>query len=63
PNPDFKKQRIILQGDVPSPVNPPSGCPFHPRCPVAKPICSKEKPELREIKPEHFVACHFPGSL
>ncbi|WP_448375309.1 ABC transporter ATP-binding protein [Fervidobacterium sp.] len=63
PNPEFKKQRIILQGDVPSPVNPPSGCPFHPRCPVAKPICSKEKPELREVKPEHFVACHFPGSL
>ncbi len=63
PNPEYKKQRIILQGDVPSPVNPPSGCPFHPRCPVAKPICSKEKPELREIKPDHFVACHFPGSL
>jgi len=63
PNPEFKKQRIILQGDVPSPVNPPSGCPFHPRCPVAKPICSKEKPALREIKPEHFVACHLPGSL
>ncbi|AMW32422.1 peptide/nickel transport system ATP-binding protein [Fervidobacterium changbaicum] len=63
PNPEFRKQRIILQGDVPSPVNPPSGCPFHPRCPVAKPTCSKEKPELREVKPEHFVACHFPGSL
>ncbi|MGB9615449.1 MAG: ABC transporter ATP-binding protein, partial [Fervidobacterium sp.] len=63
PNPEFKKQRIILQGDVPSPVNPPSGCPFHPRCPVAKPICSKEKPELREVKPDHSVACHFPGSL
>jgi peptide/nickel transport system ATP-binding protein len=63
PNPEFKKQRIILQGDVPSPVNPPSGCPFHPRCPVAKPICSTEKPALREIKSEHFVACHFPGSL
>ncbi len=63
PNPEFKKQRIILQGDVPSPVNPPKGCPFHPRCPVAKPICSQEKPELREIKEEHFVACHFPGSL
>lgn len=63
PNPDFKKQRIILQGDVPSPVNPPKGCPFHPRCPVAKPICSNEKPVLKEIKEEHFVACHFPGSL
>lgn len=63
PNPEFKKQRIILQGDVPSPVNPPKGCPFHPRCPVAKPICSQEKPELKEVKEEHFVACHFPGSL
>lgn len=63
PNPEFKKQRIILQGDVPSPVNPPKGCPFHPRCPVAQPVCSKEIPQLREIKPEHFVACHFPGSL
>ncbi|MCX7653171.1 MAG: ATP-binding cassette domain-containing protein [Fervidobacterium sp.] len=63
PNPEFKKQRIILQGDVPSPVNPPKGCPFHPRCPVAKPICSNEKPVLKEIKEEHFVACHFPGSL
>jgi len=63
PNPEFKKQRIILQGDVPSPVNPPSGCPFHPRCPVAKPICSKEVPLLREVSPDHIVACHFPGSL
>lgn len=63
PNPEFKKQRIILQGDVPSPVNPPKGCPFHPRCPVAQSECSKELPQLREVKPEHFVACHFPGSL
>lgn len=63
PNPEFKKQRIILQGDVPSPVNPPSGCPFHPRCPVAKPICSREVPALKEVKLDHIVACHFPGSL
>ncbi|ODN30875.1 ABC transporter ATP-binding protein [Fervidobacterium thailandense] len=63
PNPEYKKQRIILQGDVPSPVNPPKGCHFHPRCPVAKPICSQERPELREVKPDHYVACHFPGSL
>lgn len=63
PNPEFKKRRIILQGDVPSPVNPPSGCHFHPRCPVAQPVCSKIRPELAEVKPEHFVACHFPGSL
>ncbi|MDK2885785.1 MAG: peptide/nickel transport system ATP-binding protein [Thermosipho sp. (in: thermotogales)] len=63
PNPDYKKKRIILTGDVPSPVNPPTGCRFHPRCPVAKEICSKEEPQLREIQPGHFVACHFPGSL
>ncbi len=63
PNPEFKKQRIILQGDVPSPVNPPSGCYFHPRCPVAQKNCSFEVPELREVKPGHFVACHYPGSL
>ncbi|ANQ52954.1 peptide ABC transporter ATP-binding protein [Thermosipho affectus] len=63
PDPEYKKNRIILKGDVPSPVNPPKGCRFHPRCPVAKDICSKEEPELREISPGHFVACHFPGSL
>lgn len=61
PNPDprLKKERIILKGDVPSPINPPSGCPFHPRCPVAMEICSKEKPVLKEVKPSHRVACHL----
>ncbi|ABR31571.1 peptide ABC transporter ATP-binding protein [Thermosipho melanesiensis] len=63
PDPEFKKNRIILKGDVPSPVNPPKGCRFHPRCPVAKDICSKEEPKLTEVRPGHFVACHFPGSL
>lgn len=63
PDPDYKKKRVILTGDVPSPVNPPSGCRFHPRCPVAKEICKKEEPPLREVSPGHFVACHFPGSL
>ena len=53
------KNRIILQGEVPSPQNPPSGCHFHTRCPKACPICSKEVPGMREILPGHFAACHL----
>ena len=52
------KNRIILQGEVPSPQNPPSGCHFHTRCPKACPTCSKEVPMMREILPDHFAACH-----
>ncbi|MEH7097583.1 ABC transporter ATP-binding protein [Neobacillus vireti] len=59
PDPRIKKERIILKGDVPSPINPPSGCPFHPRCPVAVEQCSKVKPILKEVKPFHRVACHL----
>jgi oligopeptide transport system ATP-binding protein len=59
-DPDSKRKRIVLPGDVPSPIHPPSGCPFHPRCPVAElPRCSAEVPALREVAPGHWAACHF----
>ncbi|TRZ35781.1 ATP-binding cassette domain-containing protein [Niallia circulans] len=59
PDPRKKKRRIILEGDVPSPINPPSGCTFHPRCPFAKAECKEIKPVLKEVKPLHKVACHL----
>jgi len=57
PDPNVKKSRIILKGDVPSPINPPNGCPFHPRCAYKLEICDKEKPELKDIGGDHYVAC------
>jgi len=59
PDPTLKRQRIVLEGDVPSPFKPPAGCRFHPRCKYVKPICSQEEPELIDIGNEHFVACHL----
>jgi len=59
PDPTTKRKRIILPGSVPSPINPPSGCPFHPRCPIAEERCKTEVPEWREIKPGHWAACHL----
>ncbi len=61
PDPDIAKnnQRIVLEGDIPSPIDPPPGCRFKGRCKYAKPICSEIDPELKEVKPGHFVACHL----
>ena len=58
-DPALKRKRIILSGDVPSPIHPPTGCPFHPRCPVAEPRCKSEKPELRNLGLGHLAACHL----
>lgn len=59
PDPRKKSNRIVLEGDIPSPANPPKGCPFHPRCPKAMTTCSLSKPTLKEVKPGHSVACHL----
>lgn len=63
PDPRLRMKRIILSGEVANPVNPPSGCYFHPRCKYAKEICKKEEPGWKEVKPDHFVACHFAKEL
>jgi oligopeptide/dipeptide ABC transporter ATP-binding protein len=69
PDPDLKRERIVLQGDVPSPAAPPPGCRFHTRCPAVMPICSTVEPRLIQVRPDHWVACHLypppdsPGAL
>jgi len=62
-DPDIRLDRILLEGDVPSPANPPPGCVFHPRCRYAKDVCSQEEPKLVEVEPGHYASCHFAGEL
>jgi oligopeptide/dipeptide ABC transporter ATP-binding protein len=62
-DPDVATQRIVLPGDVPSPADPPPGCKFHPRCRYAQEVCSQENPEWRELRDEHWVACHLADEL
>ncbi|MGR3763304.1 ABC transporter ATP-binding protein [Rossellomorea sp. NS-SX7] len=59
PDPDFKRETQLLQGDIPSPSNPPSGCTFHTRCPLATDVCKQKVPEFKEHQPGHYVACHL----
>jgi oligopeptide transport system ATP-binding protein len=63
PDPEVEatRKQIILEGDIPSPSNPPPGCPFNTRCPIAQERCVEEVPEWRELEPDHWVACHFPA--
>ena len=59
PDPEIQRKKILLQGDVPSPINPPSGCSFHTRCPECKEACSQQEPTLQDMGDGHWVACHL----
>jgi oligopeptide transport system ATP-binding protein len=67
PIPDPKRnsarERLVLEGDVPSPIDPPSGCRFHTRCPWATEICTSDEPALLDHRPQHFAACHHPQNV
>jgi len=62
PDPEARRTSIVIKGEVPSPINPPSGCRFHPRCPYAEEKCKKEEPELAKTGKERYVACHYPAN-
>jgi peptide/nickel transport system ATP-binding protein len=59
PDPALKRERIVLKGDVPSPLNPPTGCRFHTRCPSVMDICSEQEPAFEDVGSSHFAACHL----
>ena len=63
PDPSKRKEMQVIQGEIPSNVNIPTGCKFHPRCPFAKDICKQQEPQTKEVKPNHFVKCHFGGEF
>ena len=58
-----ERKRIVLEGETPSPINIPSGCRFHTRCPICREKCRLEEPQMREISAGHYVACHFPEKI
>jgi oligopeptide/dipeptide ABC transporter ATP-binding protein len=61
PDPKSRRTRSIVKGEIPSPINPPSGCRFHTRCPAAEKVCREKEPELIRVSGEHYVACHKSG--
>ena len=62
-DPEKRRRRVLAKGELPSPLSPPTGCPFHPRCPYAREICSRQRPELLEKEPAHRAACHFSEQI
>jgi oligopeptide transport system ATP-binding protein len=63
PDPSARRARIRVEGDVPNPIDPPTGCHFHPRCPMAMPICATQVPVPKRLSPGHSVVCHLYGSV